>query len=43
MTNEATLGNEWAAYGVLDTYNQDETRESLQRCTKDLSYDILQA
>jgi hypothetical protein len=29
MTNEVIEGNEWAAYGVLDTYHQDETRDSL--------------
>jgi hypothetical protein len=29
MTNEVIQGNEWAAYGALDTCNQDETRDSL--------------
>ena len=29
MTNEAIEGNEWAAYGALDTYHLDETRDHL--------------
>ena len=29
MTNEVIEGNEWAAYGALDTYSQDETRDRL--------------
>lgn len=29
MTNEAIEGNEWAAYGALDMYSQDETRDRL--------------
>jgi hypothetical protein len=28
MTNEIIEENEWAAYDVLDTCNQDETRNS---------------
>src|SRR5437879_4373441 len=30
MTNEVIEGNEWAAYGALETYRQDETRDHLQ-------------
>ncbi len=30
MTNEAIEENEWAAYSALDTYHQDETRDSLK-------------
>ncbi len=30
MTNEAIEGNEWAAYGALDTYHLDETRDHLR-------------
>jgi hypothetical protein len=29
MTNEVIEGNEWVAYGALDTYSQDETRDRL--------------
>lgn len=29
MTNEVIQENEWAAYGALDTCNQDETRDRL--------------
>jgi hypothetical protein len=30
MTNEVIKGNEWAAYGALDTYSQDETWDALK-------------
>jgi hypothetical protein len=30
MTNEVIQGNEWAAYGALDTYHLDETRDHLR-------------
>jgi hypothetical protein len=30
MTNEVIEEHEWAAYGALETYHQDETRDSLQ-------------
>jgi len=29
MTNEVIQGSEWATYGALETYHQDETRDSL--------------
>jgi hypothetical protein len=30
MINEIIQGNEWVAYGVLDTYSHDETWDRLQ-------------
>ena len=30
MINEIIEGDEWTAYGALDTYHQDETRDSLK-------------
>ena len=29
MTNEVIEGDEWAAYGALETYSHDETRDRL--------------
>ena len=29
MANEVIEENEWVAYGALDTYSQDETRDRL--------------
>ena len=30
MTNEVIEGDEWEAYGALETYHLDETRDALQ-------------